>query len=354
MKPLDPESPGNILIRATNWVGDAIMTLPALDALAQAAPQARIEVLAKPWVAPIYLNHPKVSRVVIFEHSRKHSGPGGLLRLCSKLRGRNYDWAVLFQNAFQAGLIACLCRAGVRLGYGSDGRRLLLTHPVERSPQVRQIHETSYYLNILFQAGILNQEPPAEGVCPHLHLAEADLTWARRFITKKRLDRGLILGMAPGAAFGPAKCWPAERFSALADALNSDGFKSLVLFGSKGEDQTCQEVAGGVNKLKVFNLAGRTSLGRAMALLSVLNAFVTNDSGLMHASAALGTPTVAVFGSTNPVTTGPLGGRVRMVRKPVDCSPCLKPVCPTDLRCFTGIEPEEVAQTTRELLEASQ
>ena len=143
---------------------------------------------------------------------------------------------------------------------------------------------------------------------------------------------------------------PPSVFAAAARDL-ADRFDAVLLFGGKGEAAACDVVAQGLAGLKVLNLAGSTDLGQALALVERTGLFITNDSGLMHAAAALGRSTVAVFGSTNPVTTGPLGPRTALVRVPVDCSPCLKPVCPTgDLKCFTAISPEQVAQAARELL----
>jgi heptosyltransferase-2 len=351
MRALDPAAPKRILVRATNWVGDAVMTLPALEALVRACPQAELTVLAKPWVAPVYAAASCQPKVMLLDARGAHQGIGGNMRLAKGLRSMGFDWAVLLQNAFEAGLIAWLARVPVRIGYASDGRGRLLTHGVKRTPAVRQVHETSYYLHMLYGTGLLAEEPLPEGVQPRLVLGQEDDEWAKVFLAENGLQAAPLLGLAPGAAFGPAKCWPAERFAAAAQDLKADGFKAVLLFGSASEAATNAQVAGGLGGLKVVDLAGRTDLGQALALLKRLSLFVTNDSGLMHAAAALGTPTVAVFGSTNPVTTSPLGPKVALVRREVECSPCLKPVCPRgDLICFEGIGPQDVADTARRLL----
>lgn len=350
MRPLDPAAPRRILLRATNWVGDAVMTLPALAALHQACPQAQIEVLARPWVATVYAGQPGVSRVLAFDKGGGQAGASGLVGLARQLRARGYDWAVLLQNAFEAALIAWLARIPVRLGYSRDGRGILLTHRAHLSPDLRRVHETSYYLYILRQAGLLPADPPAQGVRPELRLAAGDRAWAAEYLQREGLTGARLLGLAPGAAFGPAKQWPAQRFAAVAREL-ADGFDAVLLFGSQGEAGACAAVAQGLEGLAVRDLAGATDLGQALALLERTGMFITNDSGLMHAAAALGRPTVAVFGSTNPVTTGPLGPHTALVRTPVECSPCLKPQCPSgDLKCFTAVSPEQVAQAARELL----
>ena len=351
MRPLDPGSCRRLLVRGTNWVGDAVMTLPALEALANACPQARITVLAKPWVAAIYNACPRVAEVRGFPPETGWEGLKARYRLADNIRREGYDWAVLLQNALGAALIAWWARVPVRLGYASDGRGLLLTHPIARHGGVRQVHETSYYLYMLHRAGLLAQQPPPGGVRPLLQVDAWDRAWAADFLAQQGLGAGdRLLGMAPGAAYGPAKCWPAERFAASARELWADGLHAVLLLGSRGEASACRRVAQGLEGIKVLNLAGSTNLGQVLALLERLEVFITNDSGLMHAAAALGRPTVAVFGSTNPVTTAPLGPHTRILRHPVDCSPCLKPTCPLDLRCFTAIEPQEAAQAARELV----
>ncbi len=350
MRPLDPAAPRRILVRGTNWVGDAVMTLPALATLARLCPQARIEVLARPWVAPIYRASPVRPGVRILEVPGRHSGARGRLRAAAELRREGFHWAVLFQNALEAAFIARWAGIPVRVGYSRDARWWLLTHAVPCGADKRRVHETAYYLHILHGAGLPLLPPPDQGVEPELELETRDQEWAHQFLARLGLE-GPLLGLAPGAAFGPAKCWPASRFAAAARELAGRGgpFQAVLLFGSRGEAPACAQVAAELEGLQVVDLAGRTSLGRALALLQRLGAFVTNDSGLMHAAAALGTPTVAVFGSTNPATTAPLGERVKVVRHPPDCAPCKKPVCPRNLECFTAVSPGEVAQAVRDL-----
>jgi len=353
MRSLDPTTPRRILVRATNWVGDAVMTLPALEALAGLCPQAELTVLAKPWVAPVYEAAPCRPKVMTLDAKGAHQGMGGKLRLAKELRLMGFDWAVLLQNAFEAGLIAWLARVPVRMGYSSDGRGPLLTHGVKRTPAVRQVHETSYYLHMLRGAGLLPQDPPPAGVQPRLVLPAEHEQWADEFLAGQGLGEAPLLGLAPGAAFGPAKCWPAERFAGAARELMGKGMAAVLLFGSPGEAATTAQVAQGLDGLRVLDLAGRTNLGQALALLKRLFMFITNDSGLMHAAAALGAPTVAVFGSTNPVTTSPLGPKVALLRREVECSPCLKPQCPRgDMICFADIMPQDAAAAARGLLSA--
>lgn len=339
-----------VLIRATNWVGDAVMTLPAIDAIAAALPEAQLHVLAKPWVGAVYQGHPAVTSIVPVEEPGRHQGWKGRLALASELRNGGYDMAVLLQNAFGAALVAWAARIPRRIGYSRDGRGMLLTTAVPCGPDVRLVHETSYYLHMLHGAGLLADAPPDGGIMPVLRIRGQDKAWADEFLNKHNLTGNKLLGIAPGAAFGPAKCWPAERYAKAADMLCSHGYENVILFGSKGEAPATADVSSYLEKAPCLDLAGITGLGQAMALLDRLDLFLTNDSGLMHAAAALGIPTVAVFGSTNPTTTGPLGKRVAIVRKSTDCAPCKKPQCPTDLRCFAAITPDDVCSAALELI----
>lgn len=352
MRALDPGAPGRILVRAVNWVGDAVMTLPALEALAAACPQAELVVLAKPWVSAVYRAAPVPLQVREFQSPGPHAGLAGLRRLGRQLCREGFDWAILLQNAFQAALIAWLARVPVRAGFACDGRRLLLTHAVPRRGRVRRVHQSSYYLHLLHGLGLVDRHPPAGGVPARLEPLPADAAWAEEFLARQGLAGARLLGLAPGAAYGPAKRWPAERFAAAArELVQSEGFAAVLLFGSGGERQACAQVQEGLSDLQVLDLAGATTLGQAMALLARLGLLVSNDSGLMHLAAALGVPTLAVFGSTDPGATAPLGPRVAMVQGRAECAPCLKPVCPRpEMICFTSIAPERVAARARELL----
>ena len=350
-KALDPHSPASILVRGTNWVGDAVMTLPALAALIEACPQAEVTVLAKPWVKPVYETCPGVARVLTLETKGGLQGLKAIWQAARGMRQEGFDWALLFQNALQAALIARLAGIPVRAGYATDGRGWLLSHALPKNPRKKQMHETAYYLHILHGLGLIPVPPPSEGVRPFIRIDPTDYDWAGNYLKEQGIE-GRILGLAPGAAFGPAKCWPAQRFAQTARRLLREPFDAALLFGSRGEASYCAQVLRSLEGDRVIDLSGATSLGQALALLARLELFITNDSGLMHAAAALGVSTVAVFGSTNPTTTAPLGPFVELVRKEVDCSPCLKPHCPEgDLKCFTAISPDDVLEACARLLE---
>jgi len=320
----------NILVRATNWVGDAVMSLPALRAIRERFSTARISVLAKPWVADLYGRESFIDEIIFY------SGESPW-RTGHDLRVRKFDCAILLQNAFEAAWIAWLARIPTRIGYKRDGRQLLLTRAVN-VPKPGEIprHERFYYLELLRRAGLIDVLPESEAI---------------------RLSGGgaipiggRVIGVSPGAAYGTAKRWLPERFAEAAGELAKARGASIALFGSKTERELCEEVARQLNGHQVTNYAGQTTLSQFIDLASGCELFLTNDSGSMHIASALGVPTVAIFGATDDTTTGPTGRNARVVRHPVDCSPCLLRECPIDHRCMTGVSVERVVREGLELL----
>jgi heptosyltransferase II len=337
-KRIDPSNIKRVLVRATNWVGDAVMTLPALDALRDAFPSRFIAVLAKPWVAPLYEHHPAVDRVLLLEKGEGMlRGLGGTIRCIRMLRRNQFDLAILFQNAFEAALLTFSAGVPLRVGYRTDGRGLLLTHGISRSRELLQVHQTEYYLSILRGMGWTG-----ESRAPKLYVSAADRDAADAILLKQGILEGeLLLGLGPGAIFGGAKRWPAERFAQIGDTAAREWGARVVIFGSATEKEICGRVRAAMQG-PALDLSGQTSLGVAMGLVERCSFFTTNDSGLMHIAAALKVPTVAVFGPTDPVATGPIGPHTRIVRHDTSCAPCLKPECTEDHACMLGIHPKDV------------
>lgn len=321
----------NILIRATNWVGDAVMSLPALRAIRERFPKARISVLAKPWVADLYGREAFLDEIILY------SGESPW-RTGHELRVRRFDCAILLQNAFEAAWIAWLARIPARIGYKTDGRRLLLTRGVN-VPKLGEIprHERFYYLEMLRRAGLMDSLPACEEI--RLRRDQAASNGKR------------VIGVSPGAAYGTAKRWLPERFAEAAGELAKARGASIALFGSKSERGLCEQVALQLNGCQVINYAGETTLAQFIELAEGCELFLTNDSGAMHIASALGVPTVAIFGATDDTTTGPTGSNARVVRHPVDCSPCLLRECPIDHPCMTGVNAERVVREALELLD---
>ena len=337
-----------ILVRSTNWVGDAVMSLPALEALRARFPRAEIVLLSKPWVSEIFWHHPAVNRQIIYKPGSDHRGALGLRRLIREVRSERFDAALLFQNAFQAAWIAWMARIPLRIGYARDGRSLLLHDPIEPPAPAAYGHQVNYYLQLLFRAGIIDKPKPVEEI--RLRITEAEKNWAAKKIEALDLSGPrFLVGLAPGAAFGPAKRWLPERFGGLADrligALNAD----VLIFGSAAERPLAEEIARSMQHTPTI-AAGETSLRQLLALMARCSLIIANDSGPMHLAAALGVPLVAIFGSTDERATGPLGTRIRIAKRLVECSPCGQPVCPIDFRCMQDLSVDEVFRASLELV----
>ncbi len=335
--------PRTILVRATNWVGDAVMCLPALRALRQRFPQAGISILAKPWVADLYRRE-HVCNTLLPYTARTLGDKWATARA---LRPRQFDTAILLQNAFEAAAIACLAGIPERIGYARDGRGFLLTRsiPVPKSGEIPR-HERFYYLELLRRAGIIDAIPENDAI--RLEGAPA----ARAAGLDRFHEFGLgetVIGVSPGAAYGTAKRWLPERFADSANRIASELNASVAIFGSKDERALCDSVAASI-AAHAKNFAGETSLAEFIDMAAACRVYLTNDSGAMHIASALGVPTVAIFGATDDVATGPTGALARVVREPVECSPCLKRECPIDHRCMTRVSADRVAETALELL----
>jgi heptosyltransferase-2 len=327
-----------ILIRATNWIGDVVMTLPALEAVRESFPKSTLVVLARPWVIPLFESHPMVDEVMPLEKGRETLfGLTDIVKVALQIRRRRFDLAILFQNAFEAALIAYLGGIRYRLGYDTDYRRLLLSHALIRDDEVMNDHQVEYYLSLVRAIGC-----DARTKDPELFVSSEQEEKIRPVLSENGVKQDdFLLGLSPGATFGPAKRWPPERFSNIGDRAVETWGAKVMIFGSLEEKDICAKVSTGMRHPSI-DFCGKTELGELMALTRRCNLFVSNDSGLMHVASALKVPLVAVFGSTDPVATGPRGPRARIVRHQVDCAPCMRPECPTDYRCMLNIEPEDV------------
>lgn len=331
-----------ILIRGVNWIGDAVMTTPALVALRSYYPQAEIVILANPLVSELFQFHPSIDRVMVYDKKGRHQGLTGLWRMSSELRSKRFDAALSLQNAIEAAVLVLFAGIPRRGGYTTDGRRLLLNYPVHVTAADKRLHHTDYYLGLLAQLGI-------EGGDGKLCLActEAEQQWAQ-----STLQNNNVIAINPGAAYGSAKRWLPERFAEVGDALAKRYDARILLTGGPAEVETGRDIAAAM-QFQPLNMTGKTSVREMMALLAHSRLLVTNDSGPMHVAAAFATPIVAVFGPTDHTTTCPASENVRIVRKEVDCAPCLLRQCPIDHRCMTEITAEDVIIAAGQLLDAS-
>jgi heptosyltransferase II len=332
-----------ILVRATNWVGDAVMSLPALRALRQRFPRAEISILAKPWVADLYGREPFCNRLIPYDAR----SAGAKWKAARDLRQYGFACAILLQNAFEAAAAAWAARIPERIGYARDGRSFLLTRaiPVPHRGEIPG-HERFYYLELLRRAGIIDAMP-ANDLIRLDGAAAAREAGLDRFHQLKMTER--VIGVSPGAAYGSAKRWLPERFAEAADQVARQLDAWVAIFGSKDERELCAQVEAMLHA-PARNFAGETTLAEFIEMAAACRVYLTNDSGAMHIASALGVPTVAIFGATDDVATGPTGPLARVVREPVECSPCLKRECPIDHRCMTRVEAVRVAETALALL----
>ena len=339
-----------ILVRATNWVGDAVMSLPALHAIRARWPEAEIIILARSWVADLYRDQRCADRLLVYDHRGAHRGFWGREKLARELQRERFDMAILLQNAFEAAWLAWRARIPQRVGYARDGRSWLLTSAIAVPARGETpAHQSYYYLELLRRAGWLDRLPDVEAI--HLAVGEAARTKAEEMLVAAGARPGALrVAIAPGAAYGSAKCWLPERYAELADALIEGTGADAIIFGAPNERDMAERIVRAMKK-RAINLAGRTSIGDLPALLQACQLFVGNDSGAMHVAGAVGLPVVGIFGPTDPEATRPATPRFTLIREPVACSPCLLRHCPIDHRCMTRISAEQVFSVVRALLD---
>jgi len=342
------------LVRATNWVGDVVMSLPAVRALRAADPKGRLAVLARPWVAELYRLLSEVDEVLVDASRGRKADPKARERLVGEIRGGDFDRAVIFPTSFETAWT--LARAGVpgRVGYRGELRGALLTH-----------------------AASLSLAPGEHQVWKHLRLAAAagaplpaapDVSWpvnaAVREAARARLAsagwKGGPFAAAHLASFAhAAKRWDLGRFAAVFEELAARRGLPVVLLGSEGEKSVNAKAAALAAKARTFDLSGMTTLPEALGVLAEARLFLGNDSGLAHLAGAAGTPSVVVFGSTDPEATRPWDGprgdkrpvRLELVRRRTLCAPCRFDVCPIDHACMDGVTPEDVLAAIDTVLE---
>jgi heptosyltransferase-2 len=347
-----------ILVRATNWIGDVVMTMPAIQRLRELEPESHIVVLCPAKLHDLWRHNPHVSDVVTFDD--RPSIPA--------LRRMKFDVAILLPNSFRAAWEAW--RAGIpcRIGFAGHHRRWLLTDVVQESrgeqPVYKQIevagksfriksfpemrHQTRRYLDLISYMG-----GNRDFVMPRIRFGVEDIPAVRRFMKD---DGRPVFAINAGAEFGPAKRWMTERFATTALMISEKMDCRWLLLGGPGDAGIAGEIEATLRQTisdesAIINVAGRTTLVELFGLLKMTRVLLTNDTGPMHVAYALGTPLVAIFGSTSPELTGPLGDTSVVIRERVECSPCFLRECPVDFRCMDRVTPEQVATAVMELYE---
>jgi len=342
-----------ILIRATNWVGDAIMALPALRSIRARFPEAHIAIVARPYVADIYRGQQICDQLVPYDLQGVHAGVSGRERLARELRAQKFDVALLLQNAFDAAWLAW--RAGIpeRIGYARDGRSFLLTKavPVPKRGEIPP-HEQFYYRELLRRAGCLDQITGEQYVALNVD-SPAKQHAAERLLAAGARSNALRVAIGAGASYGSAKCWPPDRFAEVANRLAAESDADIILFGTANEIAVSAAITAGMRRPPI-DFTGKTSVADLPALLSHCHLFIGNDSGAMHVASAVGLPVVAIFGPTDPLGTAPITPRCTIVQEKPYCSPCFLRRCPTDHRCMTRISPAAVITAARSWLTSAE
>jgi heptosyltransferase-2 len=320
-----PEGP--LVVRSPNWLGDAIMALPAVRNLKTLVMTDPLTVAAPEKLAPLWQACPFVDQVIVLPQ------PRNIRAVAAQLREGKFGTAILLPNSLRAALEVFLARIPHRIGFARGGRGLLLTRTVPVPPRdpVR-LHQKFYYLDLATACGA-----PTDESFPSLRKSSSlpqALPWQ--------------VAICPGAEYGPAKRWPIENYVAVAKHLAEKQNAKIVIFGAAADEALAGELAALVPGAE--NRAGKTTLAEFMTALEESRLVICNDSGAMHLASALGVPTVAIFGSTEPELTGPMGSRTAVLRHHVPCSPCFLRECPIDFACMRSITPEMVIALADKLL----
>jgi heptosyltransferase-2 len=310
----------NLVVRSSNWLGDAVIAVPAVRALRRGLPAgARLTLLAPPKIAALWHCIDGVDAVLEVDDNPAITA--------DRLRAQRFDAAILFPNSLRTALEVWLARIPRRVGFPGHRRSWLLTDSVPRPSRAAGIrHQMEDYLDLASHV---------PGGLPESALRR-DALLAPQPCRLPRPAPGRWLAVCPGAEYGPAKRWPAPRFAAAAQATAQARGWDIVLLGAEGDRPACAEVARHLT-VPSLNLAGATTLREFLAWLGHAEAVLCNDSGAMHVAALFGRPGAAIFGSTEPRLTGPITPSVRVLREHVPCSPCFLRECPIDFRCMTGV-----------------
>jgi lipopolysaccharide heptosyltransferase II len=342
-----PNVAGRVLVKEVNWLGDLVLSMPALRTVRTTFPTSHLAILVRRELVGFFDGIDWLNEVIPYKAGRRVR-LREQFKLIRTIRAHRFDLAILFPNSFQSALWVTLAGVRRRVGYGTDGRGFMLTHPATPAPDALDGHQSDYWLGMVRDTmGVV----PLPEVRNHtLEVAERHhekmLAWLHR---KREQPDAPLIAIAPAAAYGPAKEWPLVRYSALVDLLADRFGAECVLVGAPAERLKCEQVAA-TSHFGAIVAAGETGIGELIALLSQCHGFAGNDSGAMHLAAALAVPTVGIFGSTNPARTGPLGRNASVVYHPIECSPCLERECRFGhYNCLRQVAPEEVAATLEKL-----
>lgn len=338
-----------IVVRGTNWVGDAVMTIPALRELRRIFPNSIITLHTRSWARGIFEDADFIDEILTFEPEKSIFKT--VLAQSEILKNRRFDVAVVLPNSFESALAVKLGKVKKRFGYAKEARSFLLTDAIKIPDWKNQRHEVFYYLNLIAEVenkylgtrSVLENEP-----CFGLQISDERKSQARKILEENGVDpTKKIVAFCPGSTNSRAKRWQTSGYAELNDKIQTEPNANVILIGAHNETDVSNEVAA-KSKLKPVVLTGKTDLSEATAILSICDLLVSNDTGPAHIAAALGTKTVVIFGPTNPLTTQPWNASI--VRNNVECSPCMLRDCPIDHRCMDWISADSVFQIVKEKL----
>ena len=339
------EDPKNIVIRMPNWIGDIVMATPLLRDLKDRYPDSKLTVMCQHPMAHILDKDPSVDEIFCFRRSREDVRRDVKRNVIEKLKTGSYDLGILTTNSFSSAWWFFQGRVKNRVGFRGNCRSILLNKALPFPENRTTQHLVKTYKALLAPLGIAESATP-----PQLYVDQNEVKQAKELLAKYNVQEGeTLIGVNPTAAFGSAKCWLPERFRELAERFAVDYPNAKVIFFGSGEGtELVKEICQGLPP-HVVNLAGVTSLRELLAIISLCDLFITNDSGPMHIADALDIPLVAIFGSTSPIATGPYNTE-EVLQKNVDCSPCFKRECPIDFRCMKRITVDDVYNEARKKL----
>ena len=335
-----------VLIVSTSWLGDAVITLPTICGIRNLFPDAHLAILVKDTIADIFKTVEAVDEIIPFHKEKGCKKAFAVLKTSSMLKIKKFDRVFIFPNSLGSALTCFLAGIPERIGFGSNGRSFFLTETVERDQKILSKHQVHYYKKLLESSGKASFPE-----LPYVNVPENNIKWAREFLFPKRDgSKKFLVGINPSNTNGEAKQWLPERFGELAKRLYKNSRCDIIIFG----DTNSSLLAGKINKgleNKAIDVTGKTDILQLTALLKECDLLVTNDTGPMHVACAVKTPVVAVFGSTNPATTSPLGRDAVMIKKDIPCSPCEKLVCPEGHHmCMKNISTDTVEKAVLEKL----
>lgn len=323
-----------VLVRVPNWIGDAVLALPALESLRHNFPDASLTIVAKSWVKDLFIHNSLDADVFPLS---SHDDVKTIWTTAQTLKARQFDAGLLLTNSFSSAFLFYLARIPERWGYGTDGRMMLLTKSVIPRPSDSPRHQVYYYLDLIRGLGFETLEPRLKIPLPAEALAAARSRLEALGIEQKKP----LIVISPGASYGPAKRWPPSRFAQLATLLQEKKDAQILIIGAGEEMDIATSISLSMPR-RPITLTGDTSLVELLGLISLATLFISNDTGPMHMANALGIPVVAIFGPTDPAVTGPFQKPSLYLKKEVPCWPCSYRNCPYDHRCMTSISAEEV------------